>query len=100
MGIEVAGEKGSRIVDDHLESQEISRIEESGEEAEGAGYLPRQGRMMDMIIPSTLKPENVMRLVEIGNRLYILNMIDHWSREERKEYVDLTAESEKIKRGE
>ena len=45
MGIEVAGEKGSRFVDDHLESQEISRIEESGEEAEGAGYLPRQGRV-------------------------------------------------------
>ena len=52
-----------------------------------------------MIIPSTLKPENVKRLVEIGNRLYILSMIDHWSREERKEYVDLTAESEKIRRG-
>ena len=52
-----------------------------------------------MIIPSTLKPENVKRLVEIQNRLYILNMIDHWSREERKEYVDLTAEREKIRRG-
>jgi len=53
-----------------------------------------------MIIPSTLKPENVMRLMEIQNRLYILNMINHWSREERKEYVDLTAEQEKIRRGE
>ena len=53
-----------------------------------------------MIIPPTLKPENVKRLVDIGNRLYILNMIDHWSREERKEYVDLTAEREKIRRGE
>ena len=52
-----------------------------------------------MIIPSTLKPENVKRLVEIGNRLYILNMIANWSREERKEYVDLTAEREKIRRG-
>ena len=45
MGIEVADEKGSRFVDDHLESQEISRIEKSCEEAEGAGYLHRQGRM-------------------------------------------------------
>jgi len=54
---------------------------------------------MAMIIPSTLKPENVKRLVEIGNRLYILNMIDHWSREERKEYVDLTAERERLKDG-
>ena len=53
-----------------------------------------------MIIPPTLKPENVKRLVEIQNRLYILNLIDHWSREERKEYVDLTAEREKIRRGE
>ena len=53
-----------------------------------------------MIIPSTLKPENVKRLMEIQNRLYILNLIDHWSREERKEYVDLTAEREKIRRGE
>ena len=53
-----------------------------------------------MIIPSTLKPENVKRLMEIGNRLYILNLIANWSREERKEYVDLTAESEKIRRGE
>ena len=52
-----------------------------------------------MIIPSTLKPENVMRLVEIQNRLYILNMINHWSGEERKEYVDLTAEKEKLKNG-
>ena len=52
-----------------------------------------------MIIPTTLKPKNVMRLMEIQNRLYILNMIDHWSREERKEYVDLTAEHEKIRRG-
>ena len=51
-----------------------------------------------MIIPPTLKPENVKRLVEIQNRLYILNMINHWSREERKEYVDLTAEQEKIRR--
>ena len=52
-----------------------------------------------MIIPPTLKPENVKRLVEIGNRLYILNIIDHWSREERKEYVDLTAEKEKLRNG-
>jgi len=52
-----------------------------------------------MIIPPTLKPENVMRLVEIGNRLYVLNLIDHWSREERKEYVDLTAERERLKDG-
>jgi len=50
-----------------------------------------------MIIPSTLKPENVMRLMQIQNRLYILNMIDHWSREERKEYVDLTAERERLR---
>ena len=81
----------------------FSCIKESIEEAEGAGYLPvpDAGRMRGnaMIIPSTLKPENVMRLVEIQNRLYILNMIDHWSREERKEYVDLTAEREKIRRG-
>ena len=90
------GEAG--FVDDHLESPEMARSPESCEEAEGAGYLPRQGRMMAMIIPSTLKPENVKRLVEIGNRLYILNLIDHWSREERKEYVDLTAEREKIRR--
>ena len=40
MGIEVAGEKGSRFVDDHLESQEISRIEESGEEAEAPSPVP------------------------------------------------------------
>ena len=40
MGIEVAGEKGSRFVDDHLESQEISRIEESGEEAEAPRPVP------------------------------------------------------------
>ena len=52
-----------------------------------------------MIIPPTLKPENVMRLVEIGNRLYILNLIANWSREERKEYVDLTAERERLKDG-
>ena len=52
-----------------------------------------------MIIPPTLKPENVKKLVEIGNRLYILKMIDHWSREERKEYVDLTAERERLKDG-
>ena len=52
-----------------------------------------------MIIPPTLKPENVKRLVEIGNRLYILNMIDHWSREERKEYAELTAERERLRNG-
>ena len=52
-----------------------------------------------MIIPTTLKPKNVMRLMEIQNRLYILNMINHWSREERKEYVDLTAERERLKDG-
>ena len=51
-----------------------------------------------MIIPPTLKPENVKRLMQIQNRLYILNMIDHWSREERKEYTDLIAEREKIRR--
>jgi len=50
-----------------------------------------------MIIPPTLKPENVMRLVEIQNRLYILNLIDHWSREERKEYIDLTTERERLR---
>ena len=50
-----------------------------------------------MIIPTTLKPKNVMRLMEIQNRLYILNMINHWSREERKEYVDLTAERERLR---
>ena len=33
------------------------------------------------------------------DRLYILNMIDHWSREERKEYVDLTAERERLRNG-
>ena len=77
----------------------VSCIEEPIEEAEGAGYLSRQGRMMAMIIPSTLKPENVKRLVDIQNRLYILNLIDHWSREERKEYVDLTAERERLKDG-
>ena len=92
------GQKG--FVDDHLESPEMARPSQPGEEAEGAGYLPGSRRMMAMIIPPTLKPENVKRLVEIGNRLYILNMIDHWSREERKEYVDLTAEREKIRRGE
>uniref|UniRef100_A0A6M3ISL4 Uncharacterized protein n=1 Tax=viral metagenome TaxID=1070528 RepID=A0A6M3ISL4_9ZZZZ len=90
------GEAGS--VDDHLESSEMARSPESIEEAEGAGYLPCQGRMMAMIIPPTLKPENVKRLVDIGNRLYILNLIDHWSREERKEYTDLIAEREKIRR--
>jgi len=47
-----------------------------------------------------LTPAELKRLVDIGNRLYILNMIDHWSKEERKEYVDLTAEREKIRRGE
>ena len=61
--------------------------------------MPKDKRNEPMIIPSTLKPENVKRLVEIGNRLYILNLTDHWSREERKEYVDLTAEREKIRRG-
>jgi len=35
--------------------------------------------------------------VEIGNRLYILNLIDRWSREERKEYVELTAERERLR---
>ena len=52
-----------------------------------------------MIIPITLKPENVKRLVDIGNRLYVLNMTDRWSPEERAEYVTLTADRERIRRG-
>jgi len=75
----------------------VARIKKSCEEAEGAGYLPRQGRMMAMIIPSTLKPENVKRLVEIQNRLYIIEMADRMTREEQDERRALIAEREKIR---
>ena len=52
-----------------------------------------------MIIPSTLKPENVKRLVEIGNRLYIMEIADRLTREEQDERRALIAEREKIRRG-
>jgi len=98
------GQKGS--VDDHLGPCAVSLLAQSHEEAKtpcaisrGRGHLPENWRVMAMIIPPTLKPENVKRLVDIGNRLYILNLIDHWSREERKEYVDLTAERERLRNG-
>ena len=52
-----------------------------------------------MIIPPTLKPENVKRLVEIGNRLYIMEMADRMTREEQDERHALIAERERIVRG-
>jgi len=51
-------------------------------------------------ISGMLDPESLKRLVGIGNRLYTLNLTDHWSREEREEYVKLTEEREKLRRGE
>ena len=52
-----------------------------------------------MIIPPTMKPENVKRLVEIGNRLYIMEIADRLTREEQDERRALIAEREKIRRG-
>jgi len=52
-----------------------------------------------MIIPSTLKPENVMRLMQIQNRLYVISMADRMTREEQDERRALIAEREKIRRG-
>jgi len=52
-----------------------------------------------MIIPPTLKPENVKRLVEIQNRLYVIEMADRMTREEQNERRALIAEREKIRRG-
>ena len=44
-----------------------------------------------------LDPESLKRLVDIGNRLYALNLTDHLSREEKEEYVKLTEEREKLR---
>ena len=60
----------------------------------------RSGHMGRGNISGMLDPESLKRLVDIGNRLYILNLTDHWSREEREEYVKLTEEREKLRRGE
>ena len=49
---------------------------------------------------SALDPKSLKRLVDIGNRLYVLNLTDHLSREEKEEYVKLTEEREKLRRGE
>ena len=49
---------------------------------------------------AVLKPENFKRPIDIENRLYALNMSFPWSREEREEYVKLTEEREKLRRGE
>ena len=46
-----------------------------------------------------LDPESLKRLMDIGNRLYVLNLTDHLSREEKEEYVKLTEEREKLRRG-
>ena len=47
---------------------------------------------------AVLKPENFKRLIDIENRLYVLNMIFPWSREEREEYLKLSAKRERIRR--
>ncbi len=67
------------------------------DEREDAEQVEREEK--EMIIPPVLKPENIKRLVDIGNRLYILNMIDHWTGDDRREYIKLTAEREKLRRG-
>ncbi len=53
-----------------------------------------------MTIPPALKPENLKRLVDIGNRLYVMEMADRMTREEQDERWALMAEREKIRRGE
>lgn len=53
-----------------------------------------------MTIPAILKPENIKRLMEIDKAMYILNMKDRWEPEDRKKYVALGAEREKLRRGE
>ena len=47
-----------------------------------------------------LDPESLKRLAGIGARLYALNLTDRLSREEKEEYVKLTEEREKLRRGE
>ena len=61
--------------------------------------LPESPGRWKMIIPPTMKPENVKRLVEIGNRLYIMEIADRLTREEQDERRALIAEREKIRRG-
>ena len=52
-----------------------------------------------MIIPPALKPENIKRLLEIDQAMYILNMKDKWEPNDRVKYRELEAEREKLRRG-
>ena len=51
-----------------------------------------------MIIPPVLKEENVKRLMQIQNRLYVIGMADRLTREEQDERRDLEAERERIRK--
>jgi len=46
-----------------------------------------------------LDPDVIRKLLDLENRLFYLNMIDRWSREDREEYTKLTGEREKLRRG-
>ncbi len=85
------------------EREEAEQVEREERDAMNRITLNAQGQDISseqFTIPPVLNPENLKRLVDIGNRLYNLNMIDRWSREDREEYVKLTSEREKIRRGE
>ena len=52
-----------------------------------------------MTIPPVLKEENVLRLMQINQKLYIMEMADRLTREEQDERRSLLAEREKLRRG-
>jgi hypothetical protein len=52
-----------------------------------------------MTIPKVLTPEGLKRLIDIGNRLYVIGMADRLTREEQDERDKLREERERLRNG-